>query len=204
MKKHLLVFTIVCSSFIADAQTKTFTSDVVGRVTQFTSKSDTISFSDYVETRPGISERFVFVNGTQYKFVRIESARAHFEDVLNSSGDKIATIPLTGTDQNTIRFTDGTELKFHSTGKTTWSYTKDTKDAIKAFYYLLDEKKHYAVQWEDSTLTSPVIPAVILEYTLTSKHKYQNKKKTGAIIALVGVSAAIAIMRVALEDDSDL
>jgi hypothetical protein len=121
-----------------------------------------------------------------------------------SSGNKIATVPLSGSERNSIRLADGNELKFRSTGKTTWSYSKDGEEAIKAFYYLLEEKKHYAVQWQDTTLTSHVITAAILEYTLTGKHKYHNKKKTGAIIAVIGVSAALAVMRIALEDDSDL
>ncbi len=204
MKKHLLTFIIVCCSCITHAQTKTFTADKAGRVTQFTSKSDTISFSDYVATMPGISERFVFVNDDQYKFVKIENTGTHVQEIFDNSGNKIATISLTGSGQNNIRFADGMELKFLSTGKTTWSYIKDGKEVIKAFYYLLEEKKHYAVQWEDTTLTSPLIPAAILEYTLAGKHKYRNKKKTGAIIAVVGISAALAVMRMALEDDSDL
>lgn len=205
MKKHLITFIILCYSFITYAQTKTFTAAKAGRVTQFVSKSDTISFSDYVATKPGISERFVFVNDDQYRFVRVENSGTHVQEIFDKSGNKIATISLTGSGQNNIRFVDGIELEFLSTGKTTWSYAKDGKEAIKAFYYLLEEKKHYAVQWQDTSLTSPVITAAILEYTLAGKHKYQNKKKkTGAIIAVVGISAALAVMRIALEDDSDL
>jgi hypothetical protein len=204
MKRHLPIFIILCSSFITNAQTKTFTSAKAGRITQYTSKSDTISFSDYVETKPGISERFVFVNGDQYKFVKVQNTTLQVQEIFDSSGNKIATVPLSGSERNSIRLADGNELKFRSTGKTTWSYTKDGEEAIKAFYYLLEEKKHYAVQWQDTTLTSHVITAAILEYTLTGKHKYHNKKKTGAIIAVIGVSAALAVMRIALEDDSDL
>jgi hypothetical protein len=96
---------------------------------------------------------------------------------------------------------DGELLKFVSSGKTTWTYTKYGTDAIKCFYYLLNDQKHYVMQFEDSTVADPLVPMLILAYGSGSKHVYRNKNKTAAILTVVGVSTFIAVMRVTMDDD---
>jgi hypothetical protein len=201
MKASMCVIVAVCVSLNAWAQNRTYSSTRTARTTQFASKVDTIKFSDYAEIQPDRFERFAFTNSHKYKIVKSNNGNGEVvEEIFDESGVKLATTLLAGANKNSLVLKDGELLKFVSTGKTTWSYTKYGKDAIKCFYYMLNDEKHYAMQLEDSTITDPLIPVLILSYGSGTKHVHRNKNKTAAILTVVGMSTLLAVMRFTMDD----
>jgi hypothetical protein len=201
MKEPMCIILAVCVSVAAWSQSRTYIASQVGRTTQFASKIDTIRFSDYVQVQRQRAERFAFRNAGKYKIVKSNNNGDEVEEMFDESGVKLATVPLGGIDKNSLVIKDGELLKFVSTGKTTWTYTKNGTDAIKCFYYLLNDQKHYVMQFEDSAVTDPLIPMLILAYGSGNKHVYRNKNKTAGILTVVGISTFLAVIRVAMDDD---
>jgi hypothetical protein len=202
MNKLIFLLILLFTQSIATAQSSTFTATKVGTTDQLTTEADTISFSPYKETHPGTSERFVSIHGSEYKFIH-RKAKGGLKEVFDSLGNKIASIPLAGPNRLSILLANGATLKFQATGKESWTYTKNGKDAISGYHYVWENKKYYVIHRDDSTITNSVVPAIFLEYGLGDTHRYHNSKRTGAIIATVGVSAMLALIKVATEDDDD-
>ena len=202
MNKLIFFSILLFAQSIATAQSSTFTATKIETVDQLISGTDTIRFSAYKETQPGTSERLVSIHGSEYKFIH-RKAKGGVKEVFDSAGNKIASIPLAGPNRQGIFLTNGPQLKFQATGKESWSYTKNGKDAISGYYYVWENKKHYVVHRDDSTITNSVLPAIFLEYGLGDTHRYHNSKRTGAIITTVGVSAMLVLIKVATEDDDD-
>lgn len=202
MDKLIYLSVLLFSQFIVTAQSSTFTATKSETMDQLISQTDTISFSAYKETAPGTSERLVSIHGSEYKFIH-RKAKGGLKEVFDSSGNKIASIPLTGPNRQSILLSSGTQLKFQVTGKESWSYTKNGKDAISGYYYIWENKKYYVVHRDDSTITNSVVPAIFLEYGLGNTHVYHNSKRTGAILTTIGVSTMLVLIKVATEDDDD-
>jgi hypothetical protein len=122
--------------------------------------------------------RFMVPNTNSY----IEKRREG-KGVVDSSGNKVASILLTGLNRQSILLSSGTQLKFQATGKESWAYTKNGKEAISGYYYVWENKKYFIVHRDDSTITNSVVPAIFLGYGLGDTHRYHNSKRTGLLLS---------------------
>jgi hypothetical protein len=198
---HLLVFTF--APLLGTAQVQTFSHTQMGKIDRFISKSDTIRLSEYTNANDKTSRREISVNNIIYKIVVKETKSGPVKIMTDAAGDTLVTIPLRGNERNNIRFTDGRELKWQSTGKTSYGYFKGDKEAIKSLHYMMNKQKYFVVQAYDTTITDTIIPAIALDYWTSTSHGYHNKKKTTAVLMTVGFSSALALFRLAMDDSDD-
>lgn len=203
MRKILPCFFLLCLPFLASAQMQNFVHKPIGKVDRFSSKQDTISFSEYIEEKHGISRRMVSFNHADYKIAIYQTKSGKIKEISDKDGNKILTIPLTGREKNNIQFNDGRQLKWQSTGKTSYAYLKDDREVIKSLHYMMDKQKYFVVQTYDSTITDAILPVITLDYWTSANHTYHNKKRTNAILVAVGASTMLALIRVAMMGSED-
>jgi hypothetical protein len=195
--KTLLCIAITIIPLFCYSQPKTYVANKKGNI--FICKTDTIVFSEYFETVSKTKQRQAHLKGIEYKFIVSKSDNGHIKEVFDKAGKRLASISLQGK-ENSIRLEDGTELIRRPTGKSSSDYFKGTKEAIMSYHYALGDEKYYVVQYNDSTLTNPVLSLIALDYWNSDRHSYHNKKKTGPIIATIAGSTMLVLMGIALED----
>ena len=203
MLNSLFCFILICLPFVLTAQMQTFVHTPIGKVDRFSSKQDTINLSEYIASQRGSLQRMVSFNHIDYKIVIYSAKSGKMKEVYDKDGNKLVTMALSGREKNNIQFNDGRQLKWQSTGKSSYGYFKDNKEAIKTFHYTMDKQKYFVVQTYDSTITDSILPVVALDYWTSSNHAYQNKKRTNAILITVGASAMLAVWRIAVMDSDD-
>jgi hypothetical protein len=202
MKVVVTFVLLICTFSIAMGQGKTFTYSKLTHVERFLSEKDTIILSYYREVKHGIKERLVSMNNISYKIVIYHTKKGPVKEVLDNNGNKVAAITLSGPEKNTILFQDSAKFKWQSTSKFGWAFLKDEKEVIKSFYYMMDTQKYFVVQPYDSVSMHAIMPIVALDYWTSTTHKYPNKKNT-TVLALAGFAAVLAVIRVAVDADSN-
>jgi len=135
----------------------------------------------------------------EYKFIISKTDKGSVKEIFDKTGKRLAAISLQGK-ENMVHLEDGTELIRRPTGKSSADYFMNNKEAIMSYHYALGDEKYYVVQYNDSTLTNPVLSLIALDYWNSDRHSYHNKKKTGPIIATVAGSTMLVLFGIALED----
>src|SRR5688572_4900073 len=156
MRNFLLKFIFICTPFFILAQPQPYTIVKQDRSIALKSKSDIIIFQEYRKVNRKEFERIVTINKVDYKFIIKDTKHGKVQDVVDASGQRMATVFLDGQNPNSIVFPDGKQLKWQRTGKTSWAYYYDGTEVAKSFYYLEEESKKFVVQKYDTTLTSVV------------------------------------------------
>jgi hypothetical protein len=197
MRTFLLKFVFICAPFFIIAQPQPYTIVKQNRSITLTSKSDTIIFQEYRKVNRKESERVVTINKEDYKFIVKDTKHGKIQDVVDASGQRMATVLLGGENPNSIVFPDGKQLKWQRTGKTSWAYYYEGTEVVKSFYYLEEESKKFVVQKYDvAALTSVVLPAISLEYgTKKSRSVSSRKSQQRTFGAMIGIAAALALLR---------
>ena len=122
--------------------------------------------------------------------------------MVDASGTRMATVFLDGKNLNSIVFADGRQLKWKRTGETGWAYSYEGTEVAQSYYYLEEDSKKFVVHQYQNTLTSVVFPAISLEYgTKTSRNVNSKKSKQRTVGAMIGIAAALALLRVATAND---
>jgi hypothetical protein len=197
--KTFLSIAIIIIPLLSSSQPKTYIANKKGNI--FICKTDTIVFSEYFETVSKTKQRQAYLKGLEYKFIISKTDKGPVKEIFDKAGKRLASISLQGK-ENSVRLDDGTELIRKPTGKSSSDYFKDNREAIMSYHYALGDEKYYVVQYNDSTLTNPVLPLIALDYWNSERHSYHNKKKTGPIIATVAGSTMLVLIGIALEDSA--
>jgi hypothetical protein len=193
---QLIVFT--CAPLLSTAQTQVFTIIKQKTFTQLNSKSDTIIFTDYKKTDRRTSERTVSLNGVDYKFIVKDTRHVKLKEIVDASGNKIASEFLNGDNQKNVLLADGRQLTWQHHRKAGFDYYLAGEVAVKSFYYQEDKTNKFVVQRMDSTLSSEVLPAIAMEHWIKNTPGVYSKRSVGVML---GVATMLAVMRTALDQD---
>jgi hypothetical protein len=184
-----------------EAQTQTYTLAKQGKLLTFISKTDSIAFPAYKKVDRKTSESAVTINDASYKFIIKDTKHGRIQDILDASGNRLATVFLSGINENNVVFGDGTQLKWMRTGKTSWGYFIGDKEVVKSFYYFEDKNKKFVIQKYDSTIVSAVFPAISMEYgTKNSRNTPSSKRTVGTMFAVAGM---LSVIRLLMDTDND-
>jgi hypothetical protein len=198
MNKFLQLLIFTCAPLLSAAQTQTFTIIKQKAVIQLNSKSDTITFTEYKKTGRGVFERTVSVNDAVYRFIIRETKHLKVKEVVDASGNRIATQFLNGDNERNVLLSDGRQLVWQDVRKAGFDYYLAGQVAIKSFHYQEDKTLKFVVQRMDSTLRSEVLRALAMEHWVKNTPGLYSKRGVGVMI---GVATMMAVLRTALDDD---
>ncbi|WP_276373024.1 hypothetical protein [Chryseolinea sp. H1M3-3] len=202
MKNLLPLFILCCTSLVSLGQTQTYSFSKKDKLVKLTSKTDSITFSEYKKIDRKTSGSVVNINDVSYKFVVKNSKHGRFQEVQDSSGKLLATVFLNDINRNNVVLPDGKQLKWQQTGKTSWGYFAGEKEVVKSFYYFEGKTKKFVVQNYDSTFVSPVFAAIAMEYGIgNSKNSATSKRTVGTMFAIAGMMAAVRLIMSSAEED---
>ncbi len=202
MIKSLCLFILCCTPVLSQAQTQTYSFSKKDKLVKLTSKTDSITFSEYKKIDRRTSASVVNINDASYTFVVKNSKHGRFQEVQDPSGKLLATVFLNDISRNNVLLPDGKQLKWQRTCKTSWGYFVGEKEVVKSFYYFEGKTKKFVVQKYDSTIVSPVFAAIATEYGIgNSKNSATSKRTVGTMFAIAGAMAAMRVMLNFATDD---
>lgn len=202
MKIILCLFISFYSAVVIQAQPQTYAFAKHDKFITFVNESDSIAFPEYRKIDRKTQESIVTINKSVYKFLIRKTKHGRLQEIFDESGNRMATVFLDGVNENNIILADHTELKFKRTGKTNWAYFVGEKELIKSFYYFEGKTKKFVVQNYDSTVVSPVLAAITMEYGIVnSKNSATSKRTVGTMFAIAGAMAAVRFIISSAEED---
>lgn len=114
---------------------------------QLSNDSLLITFEYFKKEPSGIYTRRLFLGDELYRLEVAGEKKNKYLEIKNADGTVIATSPISQTESNDIKMTDGTVYDWSELSNTSWWYTRRGEPVVRGYFERINNKRTIRVEW---------------------------------------------------------